>query len=171
MYRAGGPVDASLPWSRTAMRPLTSALVGMAIFAIAIPQVSLLALSSTRPIMEIMSGFVVLFLESFAVPIVLATIGAMLVRGRRVLLGPLFALALLPFATALGFALLDYRTLASADPLDTALAVTRPTDSMERIVSIVQALEGRDVELALASDPSTSSGRGSAGSASSPRHR
>jgi hypothetical protein len=45
----------------------------------------------------------------------------------------------------------------------------RPTDHMERIVSIVEALRGRDVELIAV--PLTSWGRGSAGSASSPRHR
>lgn len=128
MYREGGPVDASLPWSRTAMKPLSTALVGVAIIAVAIPYLALSTLSAVDPLTTGRTatsvGFIVLLFESLAVPIALATVGAMLVRGRRILLGPLLALALFPFATGLGFALLDYRTLASADPLDTARAVT-----------------------------------------------
>ena len=104
MYRAGGPADASLPWSRTSIKGWTTALTVVSALAIAFPLVMVVAATGTLWPAGLGVGTILLFIETVAVPLLLATAGAMVVRGRRVPLGAQLAFALFPFVTALVFA-------------------------------------------------------------------
>ena len=50
MYRAGGPADVALPWSRTNIRPWTTALTAAAALGLVLPQLMLLAHFRSRPL-------------------------------------------------------------------------------------------------------------------------
>ena len=112
MYRADAAENTprSLPWSRRRINEWSGALAVVAMLAIVLPQLAFLTVIGSPLGRGFGFGALFLIVLSFAVPLAMAAAGGALLRGRKLVIGLLFAIGLFPFAASMLISAHDHHT-------------------------------------------------------------